>query len=165
VSSIDEVFESGFDGDNIVAVWATFDVGDSGSHQTLDDDCSGSVERDRIGDGSPESVEVFSLHDTDFKAMAGEGLLKVITFQVLRRMASDGDVIVIEEQLDVEILRDGESGSFGIVTLLLTAIRSQTEYGLVTVCECDTVDERPHVAESSRGELDTWGQAKLRMAR
>lgn len=32
-------------------------------------------------------------------------------------MAGNGGIVVIEEALDVELLRDGKTSSFGIVTL------------------------------------------------
>ena len=52
-----------------------------------------------------------------------------------------------------------------VSTHLLRAIRTQHEDGLVAVRERDTVHPCPNVTETSRGELDTRGEAELRVTR
>ena len=57
----------------------------------------------------------------------------------------------------------GQSGGFGVVTLLLGAIRAEQEHRLVPVGECDAVDEGPQVAETAGGELNSGSETKLRV--
>lgn len=77
--------------------------------------------------------------------------------------ARNGDVVVIKEQLNVQALCDSKTSSLGIITLLLGAIRAEKEDTLRLVGESDTVDQRPHVTKTARGELDTRGEAQLRV--
>lgn len=68
-------------------------------------------------------------------------------------MSSDSDVIVINDELDVQTLRNRKSGSFGVIAFLLRTIRAETEDGLITVGEGYAVDQCP-VFER---EFDSWG--------
>jgi hypothetical protein len=58
-------------------------------------------------------------------------------------MSSDGDVIVIDDELDVQAFCNRESRSFGVVAFLLGTVRAETEDGLIAVGEGYTVDHRP----------------------
>ena len=73
-------------------------------------------------DRGPKRTDVFSLDSEDFDSVSFQGLSDVKAFQIFRRMAGDRNVIVIDEQLDVETLRDGQSGSFGVVSFLLRPV-------------------------------------------
>lgn len=80
------------------------------------------------------------------------------------RCARNGDVVVIEEELDVQALGDSETGSLSVVTLLLRAVRAEEDDRLALVSKGNTVDHGPGVTETARGELDTRSKAKLRVA-
>ena len=58
-------------------------------------------------------------------------------------MSGDGYVIVIDDELDVQALRNRKSRSFGVVAFLLRTIRAETEDSLITVGEGDAVDQCP----------------------
>ena len=85
--------------------------------------------------------------------MALEGLADVVALEVVGWVAGDGDIVVVDEQFDVEVLCDGEAGGFGVVALLLAAVGAKHEDRLVGVGHGDAVDEGPHMPESARGEL------------
>jgi hypothetical protein len=96
--------------------------------------------------------------------MAFEGLLHVVSLEILGWMARNSDVIVVDQELDVQVLSNGETSSFCIVTLLLGTIGSEAKDNLVSVRECDTVHVWPHVPETARRELDTGCEAKFGVA-
>lgn len=76
----------------------------------------------------------------------------------------DGHVVVVDEELDVEALCDGEPGRLGVIALLERAVRFETEDGLLLVGERDAVDERPcnwmstRDEEADEDETDTCGR-------
>lgn len=57
--------------------------------------------------------------------MALKSLLHVVARQILGRMTSNGGIIIIEETLDVQVLGDGQTSSFGVVTLCKDACMSR----------------------------------------
>ena len=116
---------------------------------------------DGLGDGAPELVDVLALDGEDLEAVALESLRELEALEVLGGMARDGDVVVVDEELDVQVLRDGEAGGLGVVALLLGAVGAEAEDGLVAVGEGDAVDEGPDVAKAAGGELDARGEAEL----
>ena len=116
---------------------------------------------DGLGDGAPELVDVLALDGEDLEAVALESLRELEALEVLGGMARDGDVVVVDEELDVQVLCDGEAGGLGVVALLLGAVGAEAEDGLVAVGEGDAVDEGPDVAEAAGGELDARGEAEL----
>jgi hypothetical protein len=93
--------------------------------------------------------------------MTLQGLADLVTLEVLRGMTGDGDIIIIDEELDVQALSDSQTSSLSIISFLLRTIGSQTEDSLVRVSHGDTVDHGPHVSQASRRELDTRGHAKF----
>ena len=97
--------------------------------------------------------------------MSSKRLVEVVALEVLRRVSCDSDVVIIQDQLHVEILGDCQSGSLSVISFLLGTIRPQHKDDLVLIGKRDTIDERPHVTQTARRELDSWGQAKLGVAR
>ena len=93
--------------------------------------------------------------------MTLEGLGEIVSLEVVGRVAGDGNIIVIDDEFDVEVLSDCQSSSLSVVALLLRSIRSQAEDGLVTVGQGNTVNHRPHVSKTSGGEFDPRGQTQL----
>ena len=91
----------------------------------------------------PQRIEVLPLDSDNFESVPFECFRNIVSFQILRRVSSKCDIIVIDEKFDVESLRNGEPCSFSVVTFLLRAIRAETENGLVAVSERNTVDMRP----------------------
>lgn len=104
-------------------------------------------------DSAPESINILALHGKHLETMAFQRFRKIIPLKIFRGMPGDSDVIIIDKQLHVEILRDSEPGCLSVVSFLLRPIGAQAEHGLVTVGERDTVHERPTPYKSSGDEL------------
>jgi hypothetical protein len=114
---------------------------------------------------SPKSIDIFTLDSDHLEAMAEKGLLHLIAFQIVGWVPSDGDVVVVDDDLHVKILCNRESSRLCVVAFLLRAIGTKTEDGLVAVGKCDTIDQGPHMSEAPRREFDTWRETELRVAR
>jgi hypothetical protein len=97
--------------------------------------------------------------------MSFERLFQVVSLEIIGRMASNRDVIVVNQELDVQTLSNSETSSLCIVALLLRTIGAKTKDDFVPVGEGDTVHMWPHVPETTRRELDTWSEAEFRVAR
>ena len=132
-----------------------------GTHNALGDDCSRSIVVDDFGQTSPEGIDVLSLDSHNLEAVALESLGEIVSFEVVRWVTGNGNVVVVDEEFDVEILSDCKPSSLRVVTLLLRSIRTQAEHGLVTVGQSNAIDHGPHVSETSRGELDSGSQTQL----
>lgn len=116
---------------------------------------------DDLDETGPESVDVLSLNCHNFEAVALKSLGEIVSLEVLRRVTGNGDVIVVDEEFDVEVLSDCQSSSLRVVALLLRSIRTQTEDGLVTVGQGDAINHGPHVSKAAGGELDPGSQTQL----
>lgn len=116
---------------------------------------------DNFSETGPEGIDVLSLDSHDFEAVTLKSFGEIVSFEVLRWMASNGNVIVVDKEFDVEVLSDRQPSSLCIITLLLRSIRTQAEDGLVTVGQGNAVNHRPHVSKASGGELDSGGQTQL----
>lgn len=97
--------------------------------------------------------------------MTLKGLGEVVSLEVFRGVTGNGDVIVVDEDFDVEVLSDCQPGSLSVVTLLLRSIGTQAEDDLVTVGKGDAVDQGPHVSKTSGGEFNSRGQTQLGVTR
>lgn len=115
-------------------------------------------------DRTPESIKILTLDGVNLETMAFEGFFHVVSLEIFGWVASDSDVIVVDQELDVQVLSNGETSSFCVVTLLLGTIGSETKDNLVSVRECDTVHVWPHVPETARREFDTGCEAKFGVA-
>lgn len=98
----------------------------------------------------PQRIEILPLDRENFESVAFECFRNIVSFQVIRRVPSNCDIIVVDEKFDVESLGNCEPRSFSIVTFLLRAIRAKAENGLVAVSERNTVDKRPCMRYSVR---------------
>ena len=116
---------------------------------------------DNLGQTSPEGIDVLSLDSYDFETMTLQGLGEIVSFEIIRGVTGNGNVIVVDEEFDVEVLSDCKPSSFCVVTLLLRSIRTQAEDGLVTVGQSDAIDHGPHVSKTSGGEFDPGSQTQL----
>jgi hypothetical protein len=116
-------------------------------------------------DSTPESINVFTLNGNDLETVTLEGLVELVALQVFGGVSRNGDVIVIKEKLNIQVLGDGKTSSLRIVTLLLGSIRAEQEHSLVLISHSDTVDKRPHMAEATRGEFHARRKTKLGMSR
>jgi len=132
-----------------------------GTHNALGDDGSRSVVVDDLDQTSPEGIDVLSLDSHDLEAVTLESLGEIVSFEVLRGVTGNGNVIVVNEEFDVEVLSDCQPGGLCVVTLLLRSIRTQAEDDLVPVGQRNTVDHGPHVPKTSGGEFDSRGQTQL----
>ena len=116
---------------------------------------------DDFDETSPEGIDVLPLDSDDLEAMTLESLGKIVSLEVVGGVTSDGNVIIVDEEFDVEVLSDCQPSSLCVVTLLLRPIRTQTEEYFVAVGQGDTVDHGPHVSKTSGGEFDSGGQTQL----
>ena len=100
--------------------------------------------------------------DSDYlKTVAEECLLQLIAFQVFGWVTSDGDIIVIDDDLHVQVLCNRESSRLSIVAFLLRAIRTKTEDILVAIGKRDAIDQGPHMSEAPGRELNPRRETEL----
>ena len=132
-----------------------------GSHDTLGDDRRWSVMVDDLGQTAPERIDVLSLDGHNLEAVTFESLGEIVSLEVFRGVTSDGNVIVVNEEFDVEVLSNRQPSSLCVVTLLLRSIRAQAEDDFVAVGQGDTINHGPHVSKTSGGEFDSGGQTQL----
>ena len=52
-------------------------------------------------EASPELINILALDGDDLQAVAGKRLGQVVALEVLRRVASNGDVVVVNDELDI----------------------------------------------------------------
>jgi hypothetical protein len=104
--------------------------------------------------------------DSDhLKTVAGERLFKVIAFQVFGWMPCDGDIIVIDDDFYVQVLRNGQASRLGVVAFLLRTIGAKTEDSLVTIGKGDAIDHGPQMSETTGREFDARRETKLGVTR
>lgn len=115
----------------------------SRAHHTLSDESGRAIMIDDRAETAPEGIEILAFCVKDFETMAFQGLTNVVTLEVVTGVTGNGDVIVIDQQFDIQLLSDGESSCFSIIPLLLRAVRAQAKDGLVSVGERNTVDKGP----------------------
>ena len=73
---------------------------------------------DDLAKASPESVNVLAIDGDDLQTVYGQRLADLVALQVLRGVAGDGDVVIVDDQLHVEVLCDGETRRLGVVAFL-----------------------------------------------
>ena len=112
---------------------------------------------------APESIDIFALNSNYLKTVAGERLGDLIAFEILGRVSGNGDIVVINDELHIQALRNCQASRLGIISFLLRAVRTKTENSFVAIGERDAVDHGPHVSEATRGEFDTWRKTELRV--
>jgi hypothetical protein len=143
---------------HIVAMRRPFDAFNANRHRTLIDDRDGTGGVDGFANASIETINVLAIALQHLQAMAFQGLANAETRQISRRMPGDGDIVIVNNDLYVEMLSDGKAGGFSIVAFLLGAIRPQTEHRFARVTQGHTIDIRPHMTKSPRAELNPWSQ-------
>ena len=111
----------------------------------------------------PESIDIFTVDSDHLETVAGECLLQVIALQIIGWVSGDGDVIVIDDDLYVQVLCSGQSSRLGVVTFLLRAIGAKTVDGLVAIGKRDTIDQGPQMPETAGREFDARGESELRV--
>lgn len=87
--------------------------------------------------------------------MTFEGLGDAEPGEIVGGMTGDGDIVVIDEEFNVEVLGDGKAGGFGIVAFLLGAVRPETADNFGGVGDRHPVHVRPHMAQTTGTELNT----------
>jgi hypothetical protein len=80
-------------------------------------------------------------------------------------VAGNGDVVVVNEHLEVQLLGHGEPGRLGIVPLHLAAIGTQQDDGLAGVGHRHAIAKSPQMAETTRAEFHAGSEKLLRVAR
>lgn len=144
-----------------MAVGRALDAGDAGCHDALADQCDRAINLAGGAHVLIKIIDVFTLSFGDVKAVALERLADVVALEVVRGVTGDGDVVVINQQLDVEVLCDTQTCGFRVVTFLLAAIGAKHKDGLVGVGHRDAVDVGPHVPKSAGAELHARRVAAL----
>jgi hypothetical protein len=114
---------------------------------------------------TPESVDIFTLDSDHLETVTKKRLLQFVALQILGWVPSDGDIIVVNEYLYVQVLCNGKSSRLGVVALLLRAIGAKTEDSLVAIGKRDTINQGPHMSETPRREFDARGETELRVTR
>ena len=66
-------------------------------------------------DAAVQAVQIFAVAFQHRQAVAGQRAGGGGAFQVVRGVAGDGDVVVVDDQFDIEVLRQGQAGGFGVV--------------------------------------------------
>ena len=97
----------------------------------------------------------------DLEAVTLEGLGEIVSFEVVGRVTGDGNVVVVDDEFDVEVLSDCQPSGLCVVTLLLRSVGTQAEDDFVTVGQGNTVNHGPHVSKTSGGEFDPGSQTQL----
>mmetsp|Transcript_82863 Transcript_82863/g.208762 ORF Transcript_82863/g.208762 Transcript_82863/m.208762 type:complete len:219 (-) Transcript_82863:339-995(-) len=137
------------------------DASDARTHGPLQDHGEGAIGEDALPHSSKDCVQILAVNVHSLDAVAPEGLGDVVTFQVLRRMPRDGDIVVVNEKLDVQPLRGRKAGSLRCVALHLGAIRTENANGLAGLSETDAIGHGPDVAQAARAELHTRGASEF----
>jgi hypothetical protein len=76
-------------------------------------------------------------------------------------MARNGDIVVVNQQLHIDVVGHGETGRFSIVAFLLGTVGTEAENGFARVCQGHTVDVGPHVTQTTGAELNPGSQAQF----
>jgi hypothetical protein len=75
--------------------------------------------------------------------VATQGTGDIVAWQVNARVPSDSDVIIVDQNLHVEVVGDGDSSRFSIVTFLLGTVRTETKDSFAPLADSDAVDKGP----------------------
>lgn len=67
-------------------------------------------------------------------------------------MPGDGHIIVVDEQFDVELLRNGVPGGFRIAAFLLGAVAAEHNHGFIRIGRGHPIDMAPHVTQPAGAE-------------
>lgn len=136
----------------------------------------------------PQLFNILSVDGDNLKTVTSKSLGNIVPLQVLGWMTGDGHIVVVDDELHVQVLRDGKAGRLCVVPFLfsriyphenvratsarktivnahlLGAIRPKKEHGLVAIGQGNAVHERPDVAKATGRELHTGSKAELRVA-
>ncbi len=138
---------------------------DSHRHRPLVDHRHRAVAGHRAAEAAMQIIEILAVAAEGDQAMAAEGALQVVAGLVLRRMAGDGHVVVVDHQLHVQSMGHGEAGRLGVIALLLGTVGAEAEHGLAGMGQGHAVHERPEVPQAAGAELHTRGETQFRVAR
>ena len=79
-----------------------------------------------------------------------EGLLDVVALEVIGRVAGNGDVVIVNHELHVEVASRREARRLRVIALLLRSVRAQAPCDLVGIRHRHSVHHRPHLQMSVR---------------
>jgi hypothetical protein len=79
-------------------------------------------------------------------------------------MARNGDIVVVNQQLHIDVVSHRKPGRFSIIAFLLGAIGPQAEHGFARVSQGHTIDVGPHVTKPTGAELNPGSQAQFGVA-
>jgi hypothetical protein len=179
-----EVFERLGQRDDVVAVAAALHALDAGAHLALAHDRERSFRGHRRAQCAVQGVDIFTVNAHALHSVTLERLGDIVPLEVLSRMTSDSDIVVIDnelssmqyilnvikrlqsgkEYLDVQTTRHSQACSLRIIAFLLGSIRAQANGDLPRICKRYTVHHWPHVPQPSRAELNSRSASKLGMA-
>ena len=73
---------------------------------------------DDLAHSTPKGINVLTIHGNDLETVTLKGLGDIVALAVLRRVARDGNIVVVDDKLHIQTLRDSQPGSLGIVSFL-----------------------------------------------
>mmetsp|Transcript_31589 Transcript_31589/g.61635 ORF Transcript_31589/g.61635 Transcript_31589/m.61635 type:complete len:493 (-) Transcript_31589:378-1856(-) len=164
VSALLQVGYSVLDGDGVVAVCGALHTINSWHHLPLDHHCRRPFCHHHPSDGSVQGVQVFTVALGNPQPVPSQGVLNAVALHVGGRVACNGDVVVIDQKFDIQVLCHCQTSCLRIVPLHLTAITAKDYADLARVGHSNTVDIGPHVPKPSRTKLHARSQPKFRMA-
>ena len=130
---------------HVMAVRGAFKTLNADAHLAFVDDRKRSRRDCRFAEPPEKSIYVFTVAFDERQAMPCECLAHIKAGQVVRGMACDSHVVVINHQLDVEPSGDCDAGCLGIVAFLLRPVGTEAEHGLVRISHRHAIDVGPHV--------------------
>ena len=160
-----EVLDRDLGLEHLVRMRRSLGAFDAGRHLALDDQCVRAVVREDAAQVDVQLIQILAHHGVDGQSVAGERAREVVADHVLLRMAGDGDVVVIDEHLEIELLAHAKPRGFGVVPFHLRAVRTEHHDRLARIGHRHAIAERPHVPEPAGTEFDARRELFLRMSR
>ena len=151
-AALAQIGDGQIDGDDVVPFGGTLDAGNAHRHGPLVDHRHRPGREQRLADAPVEGLEVLAVADADGQTLPGQGAGDIEALHIGAGVAGDGDVVVVDEQLDREPAGHGIAGRLGVVALHLRAVAAEHHHRLGAVGLGDAVDIAPQVAEAARGE-------------
>mmetsp|Transcript_53362 Transcript_53362/g.114692 ORF Transcript_53362/g.114692 Transcript_53362/m.114692 type:complete len:434 (+) Transcript_53362:325-1626(+) len=134
---------------------------DAGTHWPFEDNSEWAVCHDGSTHCSVDRFEVLPVHVDRLDVVSLEGLANVIASEVLRRVAGNGDIIVVNEKLHVQPICGSDARSLRCVALHLGAVGTEGTDHLFGAAHRNAVNHWPHVAQAAGAELDALRAAKF----
>ena len=120
-----EIVDGQIDRDDIVALGQAFDAGDPDGHQAFVDQGHRTVGGQGLLIRANRASRSSPSPSSTARPWPARVLVDIVALHVLARMAGDGDVVVVDEQLDLEVAGHGIAGGLGVVAFHLRAVAAE----------------------------------------